>query len=194
MQTINEIIKSLREVMESKGIDAFIIPSADPHQSEYVCDYWKVREYFSGFTGSAGTLVVTQKEAALWTDSRYFLQVEQECEDSCVTLFKQTIPHAPQHIPWVCNELGENAVIGIDFRQFSKSQFDYIQENASKKEIRIQNYPHLLDSIWENRPELPSEKIEIHSINLVEKVLLQNLKKLKTKLKIKKRTITSYQV
>lgn len=182
MQTINNKIKSLREIMKSKGIDAFIIPSTDPHQSEYVCDYWKVREYFSGFTGSAGTLVVTQKEAALWTDSRYFLQVEQECEDSCVSLFKQTIPHAPQHIPWVCNELGEKAVIGIDFRQFSKSQFDYILENASKKDIKIHNYPHLLDSIWENRPELPSEKIEIHSIEFSGESTASKLQKVKTEI------------
>ena len=164
MTLINQRIDKLRAKMKAQKIAAFIIPSADPHQSEYVCDFWKVRAYFSGFSGSAGTLVVTDKEAALWTDSRYFLQVEQECEDTCVKLHKQTIPHTPQHVPWLCGELNENTVIGLDYRQFSKSQIDYIVSIASSKNIKIKNFPHLLGEIWTERPALPSEKITIQPI------------------------------
>ena len=105
---IAERLQALRNYMASKNLDAFIIPSTDPHQSEYVADHWKLRAYFSGFTGSAGILVVTQNVAALWTDSRYFLQFEDECKDSEVTLFKQSIPHAPEHVAWLCDSFEKN--------------------------------------------------------------------------------------
>ena len=82
MKSINERIEAIRKGLTKHKLQGIIIPSNDPHQSEYVSDYWKIREHFSGFTGSAGTLVVTQNEAALWTDSRYFLQVEKQCSGS----------------------------------------------------------------------------------------------------------------
>ncbi|WP_105004493.1 aminopeptidase P family N-terminal domain-containing protein [Tenacibaculum sp. SG-28] len=102
---ITQRLQALRDYMASKDLDAIIIPSTDPHQSEYVAPHWKLREYFSGFTGSAGTLVITKEIAALWTDSRYFLQFEDECKNSPVTLYKQSIPHAPEHVAWLCNLL-----------------------------------------------------------------------------------------
>jgi Xaa-Pro aminopeptidase len=179
MKNINNKINELRDRMKLLKLDAFIIPSSDPHQSEYVCDYWKVREYFSGFDGSAGTLVITQNEVALWTDSRYFLQVEQQCENSIVKLFKQTIPHAPEHIPWVCNELNKNSVIGLDYRQFSKSQIDYILSFAKPKNIAINNQPHLVDEIWTDRPALPSEMVEIHSIEFSGESTASKIQKVK---------------
>lgn len=154
----------LRNYMELKQLDAVIIPSADPHQSEYVADHWKLRAYFSGFTGSAGTLIVTAKAAALWTDSRYFLQVELECKDTGVILHKQSIPHAPEHIPWLCDLLPENAVIGLDFRQFSKSQIDYLITHAEPKNIRLQNQKDFGDKIWEDRPNLPNAPVVMHPL------------------------------
>lgn len=134
---IQERLSSLRELLKNSNLQAAIIPSNDPHQSEYVSDLWKLREYFSGFTGSAGTLVVTENEAALWTDSRYFLQVEQECADSEVELHKQSIPHAPEHIDWLCETLDENSSIGIDFRLFSPTQVEHIIGIASSKKIEL---------------------------------------------------------
>ena len=186
MNTINDRIQSLRNQMKTLGLDAYIIPSSDPHQSEYVCDYWKVREYFSGFDGSAGTLVITQNEVALWTDSRYFLQVEQQCENSIVKLFKQSIPHAPEHIPWVCNELVENSVIGIDYRQFSKSQIDYILSSASPKNITLNNNPHLVDKTWTDRPLLPSEMIEIHPLEFSGESTASKIQKVKDEIEKEK--------
>lgn len=157
-------IDLLRNYMELKQLDAVIVPSADPHQSEYVADHWKLRAYFSGFTGSAGTLIVTAENAALWTDSRYFLQVELECEDTEIVLHKQSIPHAPEHIPWLCDILPENAVIGLDFRQFSKSQVDYLIAHTEPKNIRLQNQEDFGDKIWEDRPNLPNSPVVMHPL------------------------------
>ena len=83
--------------MKKAGIDAYLIPSSDPHQSEYVTEHWKTREWMSGFTGSAGLLLVTKDHAGLWTDSRYFLQGETELKRTCIDLMKQGVPHAPEH-------------------------------------------------------------------------------------------------
>lgn len=170
-------IDLLRNYMELRQLDAIIIPSTDPHQSEYVADHWKLRAYFSGFTGSAGTLVITSKEAALWTDSRYFLQVELECEHTEVTLYKQTIPHAPEHIPWLCDTVAENAVIGLDFRQFSKAQIDYLNQHAQAKNIRIQDEKDFEDDIWKDRPSLPNAPIVIHPLEFSGESTASKLKK-----------------
>ena len=179
---IAEKIQALRNYMASKNLDAFIIPSTDPHQSEYVADYWKLREYFSGFTGSAGTLVITKEIAALWTDSRYFLQFEDECKDSEVTLFKQSIPHAPEHVSWLCNILQDKATIGIDYRQFSKSQIDYIEGFASPKNILIQNEPHFTKEIWIDRPSLPNFEVETHPLEFSGETTASKLAKVQTEI------------
>ncbi|MFT6983237.1 MAG: Xaa-Pro aminopeptidase [Crocinitomicaceae bacterium] len=164
MKSINERIEAVRKGLKKHNLHGIIIPSNDPHQSEYVSDYWKIREHFSGFTGSAGTLIVTQNEAALWTDSRYFLQVEKQCSGTVVEFQKQSIPHAPEHIPWLCNLLEKKSRIGIDFRLFSSSQMDYFKENASVKGIEIESYGSLINDIWENRPDQPNGIISDHSV------------------------------
>lgn len=161
---INKRLENLRRAMSNYNLDAVIIPSTDPHQSEYVAKHWKVREYFSGFTGSAGTLVIKHDEAALWTDSRYFLQFEDECKDFDIDLHKQSIPHAPEHIQWLCDSLEEKAVIGLDFLQFSKAQIDAIQEATKTKNLQLKNTPHLVDEIWKDRPSLPNFPIDLHPI------------------------------
>lgn len=159
---MNTRINALRDYMQKHRLDAIIIPSTDPHQSEYVSDHWKLRAYFSEFTGSAGTLVITKDKAALWTDSRYFLQVEIQCKNNEVELYKQSIPHAPEHIPWLCEELPENSIIGLDFRQFSKAQVDYTLKYASPKNIQIQDSNDFADEVWTDRVALPDFKVEDH--------------------------------
>lgn len=182
MKSINERIEAIRKGLTKHNLQGIIIPSNDPHQSEYVSDYWKIREHFSGFTGSAGTLVVTQNEAALWTDSRYFLQVEKQCSGTVVELQKQSIPHAPEHIPWLCNLLEKKDKIGIDFRLFSSSQMDYFKENASEKEIEIENYGSLINDIWESRPDQPNGVISDHSIEFCGEHRKSKLKKVQEEL------------
>ena len=161
---INQRLQQLRENMKKNGFDAVILPSNDPHQSEYVCEHWKIRAYFSGFSGSAGTLVVTQDTAAIWTDSRYFLQVEKQCADNEVVLQKQTIPHAPEHIPWLCQTLASGSTIGVDYRLFSVSQHDHLQEFAAPKNIQIQAIGDLIDTVWTDRPSLPNTPIIDHDV------------------------------
>lgn len=161
---IKNRLEKLRQQLTKYNIDAVIIPSTDPHQSEYVAEHWKARAYFSGFTGSAGVLVLKQDEAALWTDSRYFLQFEDECKEYDINLHKQSIPHAPEHVQWLCDSLEENAVIGLDFLQFSKAQMDYIIEASKSKNIELKNTPSLVDEIWTDRPALPSFSIDLHPL------------------------------
>ncbi len=161
---ISKRLENLRQSMSKYNLDAVIIPSTDPHQSEYVAEHWKVREYFSGFTGSAGILVLKHDEAALWTDSRYFLQFEDECKNYDINLHKQLIPHAPEHIQWLCDNLEEKAVIGVDFLQFSKAQIDYIKEISKSKNIQLENITNLTDEIWIDRPGLPNFSVEFHPL------------------------------
>ncbi|WP_086031172.1 aminopeptidase P family protein [Tenacibaculum holothuriorum] len=179
-------IAALRNYMNHHNLDTFIIPSTDPHQSEYVADHWKVRTYFSGFTGSAGILIITQKVAALWTDSRYFLQFEDECGNSEIELYKQSIPHAPEHIPWLCNLLNKKDTIGIDFRQFSKSQIDYLKDCIGDKEIQLKNHPHFTKEIWLDRPSLPKGKVSNHSLEFSGESAKSKLAKVQLELKKQK--------
>ncbi|AFL82130.1 Xaa-Pro aminopeptidase [Aequorivita sublithincola DSM 14238] len=179
---INKRLEKLRQIMTKYNFDAIIIPSTDPHQSEYVAKHWKVREYFSGFTGSAGVLVVMKDETALWTDSRYFLQFEDECKDYDVNLHKQSIPHAPEHVQWLCDTLAENAVIGLDFLQFSKAQMDYIKEVSASKNIQLKNTPNLVNEIWADRPALPAFPVDIHPLEYSGETTASKIKKVQNKI------------
>ena len=182
MKSINERVEAIQKGLKKHKLNGIIIPSNDPHQSEYVSGYWKIREYFSGFTGSAGTLVVTQNEATLWTDSRYFLQIEKECSGTVIELQKQSIPHAPEHIPWLCNVLDKKSKIGIDFHLFSSSQMDYFKENASLKEIEIKSYDSLINDIWESRPNQPNGIISDHSVEFCGESRELKINKIQTEL------------
>lgn len=183
---INQRLKRLRQEMLKDKLDAFIIPSTDPHQSEYVSKHWKVREYFSGFTGSAGVLVIKKDEVALWTDSRYFLQFQDECKNYDIKLHKQSIPHAPEHVQWLCNSLEENAIIGVDFLQFSKAQIDYIEKVGKTKNIALRNIPDLVDKIWMDRPALPSFPIEIQPLEYSGESTASKIQKVKERIDAEK--------
>jgi len=154
------LIEALQAAMKKRGIAAYLIPSADPHQSEYVADYWKTRVHFSGFTGSAGILVVTKEEAGLWTDSRYFLQAEKELAGSGISLYKQKVPHAPEHIPWLAEKLTEKSLVGINGQLFTIGQVKYMKEVFRSKRIKIDSNLRLEDEVWiKNRPPLPKKTV-----------------------------------
>jgi Xaa-Pro aminopeptidase len=158
MNTINTRLTQLRAQMKLAGVDAYLVPSQDPHQSEYVAEYWKTRAWISGFTGSAGTAVITADYAGVWTDSRYFIQGEQELADSDFVLEKQTIPHAPQHIEWLAENLPNGAVLGFDGNVFSKSQINSLKKRLTPHGIELKYDSDLIDAIWEDRPALPKSK------------------------------------
>lgn len=148
-------LAALRQAIQLQGIAAYIVPSNDPHQSEYVPDYWKLREWLSAFTGSAGTLVITASEAQVWTDGRYFLQAEQELANGPFELKKQQIPHAPEHIEWLAENLPTGAVVAADGKLFSVQQQRYIEKRFATKGIEFDTQLDLLGPLWENRPGLP---------------------------------------
>lgn len=162
--TVNQKIKLLREQMLQKNITAYIVPSSDPHQSEYVADRWKSRAWLSGFTGSAGTVIVTPEHAGLWTDSRYFLQAETELADSEIVLHQQKIPHAPEHIHWLAEYLPKGSTLAVDGSLFSVGHLRFIAKQLAHRNISIISDIDLIDLIWEDRPSLPIAPIFEHDI------------------------------
>lgn len=158
-------IQSLRTDMQKNKVDGVIIPSGDPHQSEYIADHWAVREWISGFTGSAGTLIVLADYAALWTDPRYFIQADIELAGSGITLHKQTVPHAPEHLPWLVKQLSPGKQVGLDARLFSVHQLDHISALFSTHHLTLITQYNPFDNLWVNRPVLPASMIFEHDIH-----------------------------
>lgn len=161
-KSITSRIDALREKMRRADIDATIIPHSDPHQSEYMSPHWHLREFFSGFSGSAGTLVVTLDDAKLWTDSRYFLQAADQLEGSSITLMKDGLPETPTINGYISSVLNEGSTVGIDAMTFSVAALDKLKSDLAKKGISIDTDFHPADGIWTERPELPADKAFIH--------------------------------
>ena len=116
-------LELLRVKMKETGVDACLIPTSDFHGSEYVGDYFKCREYISGFTGSAGTLVVTLDEAGLWTDGRYFIQAEDQLKDTTFELMKMKMPETPSINEWIISQLKEEEIVGLNPQMFAHNAF-----------------------------------------------------------------------
>jgi len=140
-EIIADRIKSLRALMKENGIDAYVVPSADPHQSEYVADHWKCRAWLSGFTGSAGTVAVMQPQAGLWTDGRYFIQAEQELKGSGIDLFKLQMPDVPELIDWLAEQVPEHGTVAVDGRQLTVADAERWREKLEKKTITLRLRP-----------------------------------------------------
>ncbi len=157
--TVADRLFSLRGQMAIMGIDAFIIPGTDPHMSEYLAEHWQFREWISGFTGSAGTVVVTADRAGLWTDSRYFIQAEQELKESEIELFKMGYPNTPSHPKWIISELSTGAVVGIDGQNLSVEEADKLSKLFKANDIRLDTKVQVQNQVWEGRPPIPDEEV-----------------------------------
>ena len=159
---VRERIAQLREYMKSADVQAVIIPSTDPHGREYVPDHWKVREWISGFNGSAGTVVITLNEAALWTDSRYFLQAEEQLEGTDILLMKERLPETPTITDWLGSVLKKDDTVGIDPTVNSHDQASaWANELMEKSGISLTHIPTTWwDELWPLRPQLPLEEAE----------------------------------
>lgn len=153
--TINNRIAALRAHIAQEQIQAFIIPSTDPHLSEYVAPHWQSREWISGFTGSAGTVVVTAKDAGLWTDSRYFLQAARQLEGTCITLYKEMLPETPNIPEFLSAHLQEGDCVGIDGKMFSAEEVEHLQKELKKSGIRIKSIADPMQLLWTDRPAMP---------------------------------------
>lgn len=157
-------IAMLREQMKKAGVAAVIIPQTDPHQSEYLADHWQVRRWLSGFTGSAGSLVVTDSETLLWTDSRYFLQAAQQLEGTPIILMKDGLPDTPSITGYLISHLVKGSTVAIDGALFSINDTRALRESLSRHGLDLNTSFNPIDTIWTDRPELPSEKIFVHDV------------------------------
>ena len=162
---INQRIEALREVMRREHLGAFIFPSTDPHQSEYVADHWKAREWISGFNGSAGTAVVTLTAAALWTDSRYFLAAEEQLKGTEFQLMKLKIPGTPTIAEWIGKEMSESTEVGIDGTCCSAAEARQLTADLRRHGgLTLRTNFDPLKEIWSNRPSKPINPIETYPL------------------------------
>lgn len=161
---IDARLSALRTRMKDARIDATIIPQTDPHHSEYIADHWQVRRWLSGFTGSAGSLVVTADKALLWTDSRYFLQAAQQLEGTGIELMKEGLPATPSISAYLTAELPQGAVVGIDGNLFSVSEAADLRSALGKHHMNLDTHFDVIDTIWEDRPDLPDAPVFIHEV------------------------------
>ena len=155
-------IEQFRQEMQQAGIAAAVIPQSDPHQSEYLAEHWQVRKWLSGFTGSAGTLVVTAERALLWTDSRYFLQAADQLDGTGIELMKDGLPETPSIEQWLCAELSECSTVGVDGMVYSVGAARRLKAALAAGGISLDTNFAPIDNIWSGRPTLPSDAIFIH--------------------------------
>ena len=158
---VKKRLKALRSAMKEAGIHCYIIPTSDFHNSEYVSEHFMVRKYFSGFSGSAGTLVVQEEKAALFTDGRYFIQAEKELEGSDIVLMKIGEPEVPTLTEYVERELKEGGTIGFDGRVMTAGDGTVFEEIAARKGGNLIWNRDLADNIWTDRPALPATQVYV---------------------------------
>lgn len=168
-------LQKLRDEMAEYGIDAWIIPSSDAHNSEYVAPHWEGRAWLSGFTGSAGTLVVTKDKAALWTDGRYFIQASEQLAGSGITLMKDGQPGVPSMVDWVTKAVPEQGCIGFEGATLSLGNVRNLEKKLADKSVTLTFDHDLLRDIWADRPELPAEPVFIHEDYYAGKTLTEKV-------------------
>ena len=159
MRNVEDKLDALRRLMAERNLSAYIIPTGDFHGSEYVGDYFKEREYMSGFTGSAGTLIVLSEEAALWTDGRYFIQAADQLAGSSILLMKSGQPGVPAIEAYLCDKLEAGSVIGFDGRTVTAGFVRKITEKTGAKQITFAGDEDLVDHVWTDRPAISTEPV-----------------------------------
>ena len=180
---IKERIAKLRELMERDGIDIYMVPTADFHNSEYVGEHFKARVFMSGFTGSAGTLVVTKDYAGLWTDGRYFLQAEQQLEGSGIELCRMFNPGVPTTTEFIEKNIPEGGVLGFDGRVVTFGEGKTLSEKLKAKNATIKYEVDLVDEIWEDRPELSKRKAFYLDVDLAGETATSKLERVRKEMK-----------
>ena len=182
-QTINDRLQGLRALFSQEGIQAFIIPSTDPHLSEYVAPHWKSREWISGFTGSAGTVVITTSQAGLWTDSRYFLQAAQQLKGTEIKLYKEMLPETPSISAFLSTQLTPGDAVGIDGKMFSAEEVERMQAELQKCQIKVKSISDPLDKLWTDRPPMPEAPAFIYETQYAGKSSIEKIAIIRKELK-----------
>jgi Xaa-Pro aminopeptidase len=188
--TYKERLAAIRSQMKGEGVSAYIIPSADPHISEYLPDRYKCIEFASGFNGSAGTLVITEDFAGLWTDARYFVQGKEQLEGSGFELVKQQVQHAPEYIEWLGERLNEGDTVAFDAKLISVGLAQLLESELSPLGLKLNSDRDYLDPIWNNRPELPAAPAYLLGEEVVGESLESKLQRLRSALKKKRADYT----
>ena len=155
-----EKLSALRESMKQMGLSAYIVPGTDPHASEYVADYWKERNWLSGFTGSAGTVALTTTKAGLWTDSRYFLQAEAQLKGSGIDLMKEGLAETPSIADWIMSELTTDEAVGVNPEMFSAKAYEALKGKFAEANLRLVS-TDLIRPLWNDRPQLPTQPLYV---------------------------------
>lgn len=183
--TVNERIASLRALMRERGLDAYLIPTSDFHQSEYVDGYFKCRQFMTGFTGSAGTAVITMEEAGLWTDGRYFVQAARQLEGSGVRLFKMGESGVPAVEEYLAENIPTGGRLGFDGRVVSEKFGEELQNKLKEKNVTFSYKDDLVGMLWKDRPELPKEPVFILDMKYAGKSVQEKLTDLRRTMKEK---------
>lgn len=185
MITCLEKLERLRSGMRKNGIDLYLIPSADPHLGEYIPGHWKIIPWLTGFTGSAATVVVTSSFAGLWTDSRYFLQADEQLEGSGIKLMRLSVAHTWQFMEWIAENISPGTVIGFDGRLFSKSFFDRLKKAVSIQGISFNSESDLISEIWSDRPPMPVAQAFDHDVKFCGKTREQKIEEVRSLMRAK---------
>ncbi|HPR18493.1 MAG TPA: aminopeptidase P family protein [Candidatus Cloacimonadota bacterium] len=181
--TIDKRIEALRELMNEHGFSACIIPSSDAHLSEYVAEHWQARKWISGFTGSAGTMVVTLQKAGLWVDGRYFIQAEKQIKNTEIILFKMRQPGVPDYPDWLYDELEEGDEICVDGSVFSVNNIKSMEQKFSRKNLDIVTKYDLIDRIWQDRPPIPVSQVFLHEDKFAGKSRTEKIEMIREEMK-----------
>jgi Xaa-Pro aminopeptidase len=185
---VKQKITLIRKEMSSLGINAWIIPSSDPHASEYVTERWMGRKWISGFTGSAGTVVILGDKAGLWTDGRYYIQAQEELQDSGIALFKDGLSETPSIIEWLYSELSDGDKVGFDGEVFSYNFKNEAMSKFKQKSISVNSDNDILDRIWEDRPQMTNTEIFAHPLKYAGKSRLEKLAEVRAQMENKQVT------
>jgi Xaa-Pro aminopeptidase len=181
--TPTQRLTALRRLMARNKIQAYIVPSSDPHQSEYVPDFWQRRKFLTGFSGSAGDAVVTPKKAGLWTDSRYWLRAEAEIDARAFTLFRAGQPGVPSWQEWLAMELRSGQAVGLDPRLLSHKDYILLKTQLEDHGLKLRPLgKNLVDEVWAERPAPPKGKVEVHGLDFAGESVASKLARLRKKI------------
>lgn len=183
--SIKQRLERLRLFMQKNGYDAFIIPSTDPHNSEYTPAHWESRKWISGFTGSAGIAVITANTGGVWTDSRYFLQAADQLNESGLILFKERIAGTPSIAEWLETVLPEGGQVAIDGWVFNATEAQNLKQDLEQRGLRLTTSSDPFEEIWDDRPALPSSPVFIHDIAYAGKPTTEKIQDIQNFLAVK---------
>ena len=182
MNRISDKLKALRKLMKKENIQAYVIPTNGPHNSEYVADHWDHRAWISGFTGSAGVVVVTADKAGLWTDARYFQQGAEQLQDSGINLFKMGVEGVPDMMTWISSQLSKGDKVGAaSATTMIDNRNSYTRKMAESK-IKFVTTEDFVGQIWTDRPSLLADKVVEHDVEFAGITRKSKLKKLRNEL------------